>query len=166
MAIETQNKNYEEWIREIFDLSKKTQIDIHEKQINHQNHIHIETNISININEDKSQNYVIKKPLDEIQKRDIKNLKRVVKLERRKLHPVFGPIFRFFAWWFAFTGLYSMFAVCPFCGQAGCVVGVGSAGVVGGFFAFLLQYGKTAVSYIKNIMLKAFTLQSQRDAKL
>ena len=36
-----------------------------------------------------------------------------------------GRLFRFFGWWFAFIGLYSVSAACPFCGQIGCPVGFG-----------------------------------------
>lgn len=45
----------------------------------------------------------------------------------------FGYLFRFAGRWFGFTGLYAAFSVCPFCGQAGCPVGVGIAGSVGAF---------------------------------
>jgi len=44
-----------------------------------------------------------------------------------KLSP-FGHLFGLFASWFGFTGLYAMFAICPFCGQQGCPVGMASAG--------------------------------------
>ena len=30
----------------------------------------------------------------------------------KKMSP-FGYLFRFIGWWFGFTGLYTMFAVCP-----------------------------------------------------
>ena len=50
-----------------------------------------------------------------------------------------GRLFRFFGWWFAFLGLYSVSAACPFCGQVGCPIGVGSAGIVAGFFAIDFQ---------------------------
>ena len=45
----------------------------------------------------------------------------------RKVSPC-GHLFRFVGWWFGFTGLYAMFAVCPFCEQQGCPVGLASAG--------------------------------------
>ena len=65
-----------------------------------------------------------------------------------KLSP-FGHLFRFFASWFGFTGLYAMFAVCPFCGQQSCPVGMASAGTVGAFFALCLQDWKRLFEYIK-----------------
>ncbi len=148
------------WIKEVFKLSEETKIDIFETQNSHKDHIHFQTTITIQNQEDNPISYIIKKPLQGIEKKDIQLLKRKATVEKGKLHPIFGPVFRFIAWWFAFTGLYSMFAVCPFCGNAGCVVGVGSAGVVGGFFALMLQYGKTIVSYIKNFSLKIFLPQS------
>jgi len=58
-------------------------------------------------------------------------------------HPLLGPLFRFLRWGLAFSGLYAMFAVCPFCGRVGCPVGAGSAGFIGGFFALCMQVWKT-----------------------
>ena len=145
---------YIEWIRQIFRLPDGSKIEISETQEQHQEHIHYQTTIIIENQDNILNSYIIKKPLQEIEQRDIKKLKRKVDLEKRKLHPVFGPVFRFIAWWFAFTGLYSMFAVCPFCGQAGCVVGAGSAGVIGGFLAFLLQYGKATFGFIKDCLFR------------
>lgn len=60
-----------------------------------------------------------------------------------------GRIFRFFGWWFAFLGLYSVSAACPFCGQVGCPVGVGSAGIVAGFFAILVQSWNALTIFVK-----------------
>ncbi len=67
---------------------------------------------------------------------------------KRKMSP-FGHLFRFFGWWFGFTGLYSMFAVCPFCGQQGCPVGPAAAGTVGAFFALCLQDWKLLFRFLK-----------------
>jgi len=147
------------WIKEIFKLSEETKIDILETQKSHGDHIHFQTTFTIQNQGDNPNLYIIKKPLQEIEKKDIQLLKRRATVEKRKLHPIFGPVFRFIAWWFAFTGLYSMFAVCPFCGQAGCVVGIGSAGVVGGFLTLMLQYGITMYSFIKNTTRKMLGLK-------
>ncbi|MEW5949843.1 MAG: hypothetical protein AB1711_10605 [Thermodesulfobacteriota bacterium] len=59
------------------------------------------------------------------------------------MYPLLGPLFRFLRWGLAFSGLYAMFAVCPFCGRVGCPVGAGSVGLVGGFFALCMQVWKT-----------------------
>jgi hypothetical protein len=47
-------------------------------------------------------------------------------------------------WFLAFFGIYASSSVCPFCGTPGCPVGVGGAALVGGAFACLWQYGKSA----------------------
>jgi hypothetical protein len=44
-------------------------------------------------------------------------------------------LFRFFAGWLAWAGLYSY--PCPCCGQGGCPVGGLGAGIVGGLFSLL-----------------------------
>ncbi|MEW6328109.1 MAG: hypothetical protein AB1487_11050 [Thermodesulfobacteriota bacterium] len=67
------------------------------------------------------------------------------------MHPLLGSLFRFFRWGLAFSGLYAMFAVCPFCGRVGCPVGAGSAGLVGGFFALCIQVWET----LKRTFLKS-----------
>ncbi len=60
------------------------------------------------------------------------------KIKDTRIGPL-GHLFKFFGCWFAFTGLYSVSSVCPFCGQAGCPVGAAGAGVVGAFMAALVQ---------------------------
>jgi hypothetical protein len=57
-------------------------------------------------------------------------------------HPLIGRLMRFFTWWLIFVGIYASSSVCPFCGRVGCPVGGASAGIVGGFFALVLEYGK------------------------
>jgi len=74
--------------------------------------------------------------------------------EAHQRHSVFSRVLRFFAWWFAFIGLYSSSSVCPFCGQQGCPVGAGAAGFLGGFFALLVQDWKGAFKFIRHILFK------------
>jgi len=72
---------------------------------------------------------------------------------RQKISP-FGRLFRFIGWWFGFSGFYSVFAVCPFCGQQGCPVGMASAGAVGAFFALCIQDWKLFFLFLKRKMFK------------
>lgn len=70
----------------------------------------------------------------------------------------FGRFFRMFASWFGFTGLYAMFAVCPFCGRQGCPVGLASAGTIGAFLSLCTQDWKRLFIFIKRkISVKLFT---------
>ncbi|GAB6096160.1 hypothetical protein JCM14469_24130 [Desulfatiferula olefinivorans] len=66
----------------------------------------------------------------------------------------FGHLFRFIGKWFGFTGLYAAFSVCPFCGQAGCPVGVGLAGSVGAFFALCATDWKQLLGFIRSRLKK------------
>ena len=59
-------------------------------------------------------------------------------------------------WFLAFFGIYASSSVCPFCGTPGCPVGVGGAAVVGGVFACLWQYGKSAWEKIRGFVVKRF----------
>jgi hypothetical protein len=61
----------------------------------------------------------------------------------------FGRLFRFLATWFGLTGLYTAFAVCPFCGQPGCPVGIASAGTVGAFLTLCVQDWKRLFYYLR-----------------
>ncbi|WP_321492545.1 hypothetical protein [uncultured Desulfobacter sp.] len=64
-----------------------------------------------------------------------------------------GWFFRLFASWFGFTGLYAVFAVCPFCGRQGCPVGMASAGTIGTFLSLCIQDWKRFFIFIKRRMI-------------
>lgn len=66
----------------------------------------------------------------------------------RKLSPL-GRLFRFIGLWFGFSTLYMTFAVCPFCGQQGCPVGLASAGTVGAFLTLCIQDWQLFFRFIK-----------------
>ena len=78
----------------------------------------------------------------------------VVKEDDRGRMSPFGHLFKFIGWWFGFTGLYAMFAVCPFCGQQGCPVGLTSAGTVGAFLSLCVQDWKRFLTFIKQKFTK------------
>jgi hypothetical protein len=59
---------------------------------------------------------------------------------------------RYLSWFLAFSGLYAMSAVCPFCGRAGCPVGAGSAGLVGLLFASLMQWGRSCRTLLARLV--------------
>jgi len=63
-----------------------------------------------------------------------------------------GYMVRIVATWFAFTGLYAGFAVCPFCGRQACPVGLASAASVGAFFALCVQDWRRIVRFIQRKM--------------
>lgn len=73
--------------------------------------------------------------------------------QKRRLSP-FGHLFKFIGWWFGFSGLYMMFAVCPFCGQQGCPVGLASAGTIGAFLALCIQDWKCLFRFINQKLTK------------
>jgi len=142
-------KQLEKWIVEVFNLSNEETINLaeHEDEKGGQHFFH--TEITVRDKFDQNRQYTIKKSVTEITQKDIQRLRRYVKFERLKKLPVIGNLFRFIGLWIAFTGIYSMFAVCPFCGQLGCPVGAGSAGVVGGFFALVVQNMKNLINFFQ-----------------
>jgi len=62
---------------------------------------------------------------------------------------------RYILWFLAFFGIYASSSVCPFCGTPGCPVGVGGAALMGGVFACLWQYGKSAWEKFKALVAKS-----------
>jgi hypothetical protein len=59
-----------------------------------------------------------------------------------------GHTFKLVALWAAFSSFMATVAVCPFCGRSGCPVGIGFAGVAGGFLTFLLRGGRAIAGSI------------------
>jgi hypothetical protein len=57
-------------------------------------------------------------------------------------------------WFLTFFGIYASSSVCPCCGTPGCPVGIGGAAVVGGVFACLWQYGKSAWEKLRGFVDK------------
>jgi len=69
--------------------------------------------------------------------------------------PLFGSLKRWVLWFLAFFSIYASSSVCPFCGAPGCPVGVGGAALVGGVFACLWQYGKSAWEKLTGFVAKS-----------
>ncbi len=115
------------WTSEIFHLPNNAKISILSVEPS-------STNISIIVPKFRDITLTIDKPISEITYDDIKQLASDAERKFIRHYPIRGRIFRFLGWSIGFSGLYMMFAVCPFCGQAGCPVGAASAGVVGGLF--------------------------------
>lgn len=129
-------------IIEIFNLPKEATVTFNDYQYDRGENPSTATEITIAIGKSRRQKYIINKPVGDIEYEDIKSLKESIESHIVKKHPILGRLLRFFGWWFGFTGLYAMFAVCPFCGQAGCPVGVGGAGLMGGLCALGMQNWK------------------------
>ena len=45
--------------------------------------------------------------------------------------------------WAGFTVFFSSVSVCPFCGQQGCVVGLGTTALFGAVFSFFMMRSRT-----------------------
>ena len=152
--LDSKDQRLRRWMIDAFGLSEKAVItsNEHECRENGSNRIHSE--IEVRMGGGQPLTYRIPKPLEELNYEDIKHLKESVKTHAIKKHPILGRIFWFFGWWFAFSGMYAMFAVCPFCGQVGCPAGGGSVGLVGGLFALLMQSWKGIVRTISNRLFR------------
>jgi len=139
-----------QWISDIFRLSNDAIINISEHRGSDSRFDSSHTEVTIEQKSNKKFQYQINKPINEVTEKDIKRLQRFVKFEKLKKLPIIGNLFRFLGLWLAFTSVYAMFSICPFCGQVGCPVGAGSAGVIGGFFALAVQNMKNLLSFMQH----------------
>ena len=144
---ENMQHQLQQWIRDTFHLSKNEVITINEHRHSPDRSDSSHTEIKIEAATGGNKQFIIKKTINEITEHDIQKLQRFTRFERLKKLPIVGNLFRFLGLWLAFTGIYAMFSVCPFCGQVGCPVGAGSAGVMGGFFALIVQNLKNLLNF-------------------
>lgn len=140
----------QQWIGDTFRLPKDAIINISQHRDDENKPDSSHTNITIKNKSGKNFHYQINKPINKVTEKEIKRLRRFIKFEKLKKLPVIGNLFRFLGLWLAFTGVYAMFSVCPFCGQVGCPVGAGSAGVIGGFFALTVQNMKNLLRFFEH----------------
>jgi hypothetical protein len=147
---ENMQHQLQHWIRNAFRLSNDAVINISEYQDGDNKFDSSQTEVTIEQKNGKKFQYQINKSITEVAEKDIKRLRRCAKFEKLKKLPIIGNLFRFLGLWLAFTGVYAMFSVCPFCGQVGCPVGAGSAGIVGGFFALTVQNMKNLLSFMQH----------------
>ena len=151
--LDNTNQPIERCIMEALNLPKGTMVIASERECKGEQHSSIVTDITVLIGKNHLHKHTITKPLDNITYEDIKLLRTTIEANAVKKNPILGHLLRIFGLWLAFSGLYAMFAVCPFCRQVGCPIGAGSAGLVGGFFAFLMQNWK---AFVKSIYRKLF----------
>ncbi|MFH1728913.1 MAG: hypothetical protein ABIA04_10920 [Pseudomonadota bacterium] len=141
------------WIKKSFQLNDKSIINIDEIKQN-------KLQINIKLDNNESFDFEINKELKKITYSDFKKLLKSSKakeiLKSSNVGFFYKFFFRFIAWWIALTGFLLMFAVCPHCGQPACVIGGGTAGILGGIMAFFTQNWKAFFSNIKSKIKSAF----------
>jgi hypothetical protein len=149
------NQRIQDWVIEAFNLPKETMIDINKCEYIEEQSSSMGTVITVHSCKDHTHEYTIPKLPADIKYGDIELLRNGNEHEHHihKKNTVFGYLFRFSIWWLSLSGLYMFFATCPCCGQVGCPVGAGTAGLVGGFFALCKQNWK---GFIKLIHGKLF----------
>ena len=128
-------KQVKTWIMEEFRLPESTVITVKEQATGKVAPDDIITEITVSMNKKLTKTFSISKPIDRIEREDIKKTRIHGEKHLLERYPFLGRLLRFFGLWFAFSGIYSLFAVCPICGQSGCPVGAGSVGLVGIIFA-------------------------------
>jgi hypothetical protein len=149
------NQRIQWLIIEAFNLPKKTVIDLNKRECTEERLSSTDTVIVVHSCKGHTHEYTIPKPPADIKYEDIEPLKSADEHKHHiyKKNIILGYLFRFSVWWLSLSGLYMLFATCPCCGQVGCPVGAGTAGLVGGFFTLCKQNWK---GFIKLIHSKLF----------
>jgi len=151
----TDNANHQlqRWVVDLFNLPKTALVSPTEHDCGKGQTDPTATDIVVSLDGRPCQTFTIPKPLGDITRHDVKQMREVLESHVIKKHPILGHLLRLVGWSFGFSGLYIMFAVCPFCGQPGCPVGAGSTALVGGFFALCVQYWKTVTRFLNHQLL-------------
>jgi hypothetical protein len=144
-SIDERKSQIKSWIIECFHLPKSCGIEVVEKIVADKGHNTKQTTLHIKYRKKKEFHFTIQKPQNSISKEDILKLSKEIEAPIFRRFPTVGHLFRFFGMWFAVSSIYAMSSVCPFCGQAGCAVGAGSVGLIGGFFALFTLNWKTFI---------------------
>ena len=134
------------WIRNVFQLSENDRCEV-DQVVDRDDPSSFQTQITIDRKKNGKKIYTVGKPVSDVTRKDVQKLRFLeAGMSGRSL---WGFVLRFFAWWFAFAGIYSMAGVCPCCGQVGCPVGASGAGVLGGVGALCMQNWKQFMVYLK-----------------
>ena len=160
-----QKQNITSWIIEELNLPGSACVNIEEQRSNDSDKKSISTKITVTLNNKHEKTFSIAKPINRIEKEDIKAIRIHAGKSLMEKYPFLGKILRFFGLWIAFSGLYAMFAVCPFCGQSGCPVGAGGAGFIGIFFAIFFQFLDRWITSLKAAVSRFFNKNKALDKK-
>jgi hypothetical protein len=144
-------------IIEAFNLPKEIMVDISRRECVEEQPSSTDTVITVHSCKDNTHEYTIPKPPADIQYEDIELLRTLDEHEHHihKKNTILGYLFRFSIWWLSLSGLYMLFAACPCCGQVGCPVGAGTAGLVGGFFTLCKLNWKEFIGLIHSRLFRS-----------
>jgi hypothetical protein len=150
------NRQIEGWVIEAFNLPKETVVNINKRECMEEQLSSMDTVITVHSCRDHTHEYTIPKPAADIKYEDIELLRTADEHQHHihKKNTILGYLFRFSIWWVSLSGLYMLFATCPCCGQVGCPVGAGSAGLIGGFFTLCKQNWKGPIKFIYGKLLR------------
>lgn len=79
---------------------------------------------------------------------------RDIDVAQNSAKKIFNRIKYFILWFLGFFGFLSMNTHCPCCGQAVCPVGAGVIALMSGFFAFVVQFGKSLFYKVKAFFVR------------
>ena len=150
LTLEQQTEKIINWCREEFSLPDYITIDVLETKTD-DNAAHHKTDIIFKPGAGNPVTYSILKSIPEINREDIVFLKESLQNYAEKKYPLRSKLYKFFGWWAIFASAITAFSVCPVCGQTGCPVGIGTAGILAGFLSLLKMNTKNFITFMKNI---------------
>ena len=145
-------------VREIFKLPQSCAVDLNEFSCNGGNNDLI-TEITVQVSKKQTITYVINKSMQTLSREDINELYAGIKKDAYNKHPFLSKFTKLFGWWVIFAGSFSLFSICPVCGQVGCPVGVGITGILAGVLAVLKLYLKDFWISLINFTTRIFSKQ-------
>ncbi len=115
------------------------------------------TEIVIHIGRSRKAVFTIEKSVGAVSTQDISDVRDRAKAAALSSHPVMSRLFRLFGWWVIFAGSFTLFSVCPVCGQVGCPIGVGIIGIVAGVLAVMKMYLKDFCAVVTRAVSGVFS---------
>ncbi|HPQ55103.1 MAG TPA: hypothetical protein PK253_17770 [Spirochaetota bacterium] len=158
MIEETEHTRIAAWVRDVFRLPETTTVLVTGDNVSCDDAaVEPATLLTIKIDAARSYEYSIMKSAASVCYDDILLLKKSAQKFAIENHPFLSKLLRYFGWWFIFAGALTTFSICPVCGQVGCPVGIGTTGIIAGFFTVLKQNGKEWARSVKQRIMTAIT---------
>ena len=139
-----------DWVAETFNLADANAVVVSDHKALEGEPQLAATDIVVPHGKGHAHVYTIRKPVAEITREDVRLLRSANKDHKPAKKTWISKLLRFLALWLGISWLYAgSSGVCPFCGQPGCPVGAGSAGVVGAFIALVVQNWRASVRFVR-----------------
>ncbi len=137
------------WTREVFSLPDIFTVHISETGPGSgSGQCPVSTEIRIMLDEVEKSRFSLNMPAETVTKEEIVLLHDSIE-KSVKSSFISRNVYRFFGWWMIFAGSFTLFSVCPVCGQAGCVGSLGFTAVISALLALLKNFSSRIKDYFR-----------------